>query len=490
MAGQIFRSPADLFKPKPVPPPGQIMPGQLPVQQPATNNPLANDALTNQYKLYNSAVQQNAGDYDSIMKQYQNLANARAPQKLTTNQYLPATANEPNKIDTSGYTAKTYNPMSYQAQISAAAGSGGSGGSSSSSGSSTYNPTQMAMPGTITPERMTAELSQYKQSPDSIAAIANLKELAGSGGYSDQGIADLRARGISPIRAVYANAQRNVDRQRSLQGGFSPNYNAVTSKMAREMSDQIANQTTNVNAGIAQNVASNRLQIAPSYNAAAAGQSDLANQMGQHNVDAQNAAGQFNANAGNAAQLQNIANIMAANQFNAGAANNAGQFNAQQNQQNQQFGAGQNQQNNQFNAGALTNANANNAQAFNAAGAANAGAQNDANRFTVGAQNAANQQNVQNQIGNQQFNAGNRNDASRFNIGNVNATNQQNIANQQNARDAQLRAVQGQQGLYGTTPAMAQLFGSQAQRAAELQNQINQQNKNNAMNFAGQAWRY
>jgi hypothetical protein len=181
------------------------------------------DPLTGSYNLYNKAVEQQAGDYGNIMKNYQDLLNKA---NSFTSGYNPATAT-------------------------------------------------------------------YQQSPDLTDAISKLKGLSETGGYSDQDIQNLRERGISPIRSVYASAQRNVDRNRALQGGFSPNYNAVTAKMARELSDQIANQVTNVNAGIAQNVAQNKLNITPQYAGTTAGQSNLANEMGSQNADRVNQAKQF-----------------------------------------------------------------------------------------------------------------------------------------------------------------------------------------------------
>src|SRR3990167_7689730 len=45
----------------------------------------------------------------------------------------------------------------------------------------------------------TPATTQYKQGVDVTDAIAKQKVLSDTGGYSDQGIADLRERGISPI---------------------------------------------------------------------------------------------------------------------------------------------------------------------------------------------------------------------------------------------------------------------------------------------------
>jgi hypothetical protein len=61
----------------------------------------------------------------------------------------------------------------------------------------------------------------------------------------------LRARGTSPIRASYGNAEREVGRSRSLQGGYSPNSPAVIAKMAREQGQAGSEALTGVNANIA-----------------------------------------------------------------------------------------------------------------------------------------------------------------------------------------------------------------------------------------------
>lgn len=105
----------------------------------------------------------------------------------------------------------------------------------------------------------------YQSSPDVTSAMSGLKGLAETGGLSLADQAAIRERGISPVRAVYANAMRNLDRQRALQGGYSPNYTAATAKMSRDLSDEIANQTTNVNAQLAQMIQQGKLQAAPQY---------------------------------------------------------------------------------------------------------------------------------------------------------------------------------------------------------------------------------
>lgn len=127
----------------------------------------------------------------------------------------------------------------------------------------------------------------YQQSQDSKDSLATLKNFSQNGGYSDQDIYALRERGISPIRSVYASANRDVDRQRALQGGRSANYNAVKAKMAREMSNQIADQMNDVNAGIAERQAANKLSAAGSYAGAAGAENELRNKYIDQNYQLQ-----------------------------------------------------------------------------------------------------------------------------------------------------------------------------------------------------------
>lgn len=100
-------------------------------------------------------------------------------------------------------------------------------------------------------------------------AMNNLAELSATGGYSEADKSNIRERGISPIRSIYSSANRDIERQKGLQGGYSPNYTAAKAKMAREMSSVISDKTTDVNAQLAQAVAQNRIGLAPQYTNAA-----------------------------------------------------------------------------------------------------------------------------------------------------------------------------------------------------------------------------
>ena len=87
---------------------------------------------------------------------------------------------------------------------------------------------------------------------DPFNSYAGFQDFSTTGGYSPADISNMRARGVSPIRAAYANANREVARQSSLQGGQSPNAIAARVKMAREQGQSMADTTTNVEAGLAE----------------------------------------------------------------------------------------------------------------------------------------------------------------------------------------------------------------------------------------------
>jgi hypothetical protein len=83
-------------------------------------------------------------------------------------------------------------------------------------------------------------------------ALEVLEDFAETGGYSPEDIQNIRARAVSPIRSVYSSAKREIDRQRSLQGGYSPNRTAALAKMAREQGYVTSDASTNVESAIAQ----------------------------------------------------------------------------------------------------------------------------------------------------------------------------------------------------------------------------------------------
>lgn len=230
------------------------------------------------YKVYGSAVKQQAGDYDDIMSKYKNVFdssnNAAAAPKTSFTGYTPTLA--------------------------------GGGG---------YQP-------------YTPDLATYNKSADSTAALSSLRNLSETGGLNETEQGDLRARGVSPIRAMYATADRDMNRQRSLSGGYSPNFGAVTSRMARDQSSLISDATQNVNAGIAEMVQRGKLSAAPQYANAAQAESELANSFETNNTNAKNDAKRFN-----------LSNLFDMSRFNAGAQNDAGRFNASGQNDNDRFNA-------------------------------------------------------------------------------------------------------------------------------------------------------
>lgn len=91
-------------------------------------------------------------------------------------------------------------------------------------------------------------------------AMPGYREFAQTGGYSPTDIQELRARGISPIRAAYGNTMMELDRARALGGNAgAPNYIAALSRAQRELPEQLASATTNVNAGLADAIRQGKL---------------------------------------------------------------------------------------------------------------------------------------------------------------------------------------------------------------------------------------
>ncbi len=100
----------------------------------------------------------------------------------------------------------------------------------------------------------------YAGYKDPFKSYAGYEEFANTGGYSEDDIRNLRARGTAPVRAMYGNVQREMNRQRSLQGGYAPNFMASMAKMARDQSAAQADAQQNVEAGLAEQIRAGRLQ--------------------------------------------------------------------------------------------------------------------------------------------------------------------------------------------------------------------------------------
>lgn len=137
--------------------------------------------------------------------------------------------------------------------------------------------------------------ANYSVSPYFTQAYGNLANLSQTGGITPQEQSDLRERGISPIRAVYGNAQREAARGQVLSGGYSPNAAAIRAKMAREMSDRLSGAVTNVNADIAGRVQQGRLSSSGQLGTLGAGENEIRNRFGLENAQAANRAAEFGA---------------------------------------------------------------------------------------------------------------------------------------------------------------------------------------------------
>lgn len=87
---------------------------------------------------------------------------------------------------------------------------------------------------------------------DPFNSYSGFQDFSKTGGYAAADIANMRARGISPIRAAYSNAEREIGRQRSLQGDYSPNAIAVQARMAREQGQATSDAAQGVESELAQ----------------------------------------------------------------------------------------------------------------------------------------------------------------------------------------------------------------------------------------------
>lgn len=143
-----------------------------------------------------------------------------------------------NESDYGNYT----DIMNQYRDIYSGGGSGGGGGGGVSDGG--FNAMGMYTPFTVSPGR-----AGYS---DPFKSYGGMEEFSKTGGYSKEDIANMRARSVSPIRAAYGNAERELQRGRSLQGGYSPNMAAAQVKMAREQGQSGADAMQNVEAGLAQ----------------------------------------------------------------------------------------------------------------------------------------------------------------------------------------------------------------------------------------------
>lgn len=280
---------------------------------------------------------------------------------------------------------------------------------------------------TVNPERVSASTAGVERAANARAlgplervtasnpfnSYKGFENFSNTGGYSGSDIADLRARGVAPIRAAYDNAARNVQQQRTLQGGYSPNAIAAQVKMAREQSQGMADEYQNVNAKI---VADRNAGMISGLQGMSGIEGDKLRAQMQGDV--------FNAEQANLGQQFDISNEMKTSQFNAGQGNEVGMFNAGQMNDVGKYNAGLNFQGQTYNADAQARAEAqNNAAAASAAAARGQAAQastNDRLRALTGGTNLLGTTPGMSQLfGNQALNA--VNSGGNFGLGLINA---------------------------------------------------------------------
>lgn len=153
-------------------------------------------------------------------------------------------------------------------------------------------------------KEVTSKDQDYTRTQDFGEAVNALKELTRTGGYSDADISSLRARGASPIRAAYQNAERNLNRTRAIQGGYAPGFASALTRMAREQGDLASEAMQKVNADIAEKVASGRITSAGRFGDVTGGENTLVAGIGTGNAQRRAAADLANAQAANEAARQ------------------------------------------------------------------------------------------------------------------------------------------------------------------------------------------
>lgn len=90
-------------------------------------------------------------------------------------------------------------------------------------------------------------------------SFAGFKGFSQTGGFSPEDLQNIRSRSVSPVKAVYQNAQREVNRQRSLQGGYSPGFGVLQARMQRTQGQGISDASIGAESEIAQMVQKGKL---------------------------------------------------------------------------------------------------------------------------------------------------------------------------------------------------------------------------------------
>jgi len=102
------------------------------------------------------------------------------------------------------------------------------------------------------------------------------QDFADTGGFTPQGIQDMRARGMSPITSAYGDTISKLGQANTLGGGAA-NYTAALSQAQRQLPQQLSDAEQGVNASLAQMIQQGRLSGAQGLESVGAEQGGLAN---------------------------------------------------------------------------------------------------------------------------------------------------------------------------------------------------------------------
>lgn len=94
---------------------------------------------------------------------------------------------------------------------------------------------------------------------DYAAIMPGFQEFAKTGGFTPMDLSAIRARAVSPVRSIYANAGREVDRANTLAGGGLPGRAVLRARMAREMNQGLSDAAMNAEGSIAEMVQKGKL---------------------------------------------------------------------------------------------------------------------------------------------------------------------------------------------------------------------------------------
>jgi hypothetical protein len=415
-----------------------------------------------------AAANQQGSDYDSIMKQYQSFIN-----NVNNN------GNRNSGIGGSGSGTLTSGSVSAGSPLRTSSVSFNpldSGRDITSSPVQSGNPLRyedvrsnpIERPRNIEFNPLDPRTTDYNQSDDVTDSLGKLKELAETGGYSPQAIQDIRERNLSPIRSIYASGKQNLERQRSLSGGYSPNFNAVTASMARDQASQIGNITTRTNADIAQNVASNRLAAASPYAGYSARANDAKTSADQRNTDIINQINESNAGRKTSIDEFNTSMGVGVDKYNrdtqlgVDVGNRDFRANTDRYNRDTQLGVDKYNSDKQLGVDERNRDVRLNIEKYNR------DTQLGVDRDNRDSKLGVDKYNRDTQLGADRDNRDTQLGVDKFNIEDIFRKNMAGKQMNQDDINKILEAIKGQASLYGTTPGLTSMFGNQVVQAGQL----------------------